>query len=425
MTETKHTFYIHTLGCKVNWCDSDTIVAAAEAAGWQRVTDMYAATLCVLNTCTVTSHADATARKIIRRMARENPAAPRIIVGCYARTDSSLLNAMPEADIVVATYNESDVIAAMNSFLDDLSAPDISHITAADRFSRKHTRTRGFVKIHDGCDQYCSYCKVPYARGTPRSVPPDDIIEAIRAIAEKDTKECVLTGINIGRYSYENDDLASLIRRIDKESILPRLRLSSVEPQACTDTLLNAFRDCQTLLPHMHIPVQSGSEKILRAMNRPVDRAQIDTLLHSFLSIHPLATVSTDCMVGFPGETDEDFNQTLSLIDSFPFCKVHVFRFSPRPGTAAEKMTKERIPERITREREEILIKHADKAAEKCREAFKNQTFSVLVEEKQQNEWYGYTENYLRIATTRDDLTANTCVQLSPRSPHTRFVYPS
>ncbi len=427
MKKISNTFYIHTLGCKANRCESDDICAIAKEQGWQRVDDMRAAALHIINTCTVTEHADATSRKILRRMARANPDAPRLVIGCYAHTNFDL-SENPDANSVIITFDAEDVVAEMNAYFDTLPVPPRAAEVNKDKekkYSQKNERTRTFIKIQDGCDQYCSYCKVPYARNIPRSHKLNYILNAVRHAVENGAKECVLTGINIGRYASDNMNLAALIQRIDAEKCVPRLRISSVEPQSCTDELLKTFTTCSTLLPHLHIPLQSGSDAILRAMNRPVTRAQMEAVFNTFLSVHPLATVSTDCIVGFPGETDKDFDDTLALIDAFPFCKVHIFRFSPREYTKALKMKEKFIPQTVVRERENVLIQHAETSAKKCRAAFENNTFSVLIEEKIKDEWYGLSENYLRIATTREDLSANSCVELSMLSPDTRFVYPA
>lgn len=444
MTSHKKTFYIHTLGCKVNWCDSDAIVRAARAAGWEFVDDMRTASVCIVNTCAVTTHAEATARKVLRRIARANPKAARIVVGCYARTatddapdDTPHSRAFSAETTVVPVHDATAVLAAMETHLAyaratasmiPMSCAPIAEEPASPCTSRRssvrvrpHHRTRSYIKIQDGCAQFCAYCKVPFARGVPRSVEPDMIFRALETAAQEGVQECVLTGVNLGQYASGSYDLAALVREIDAARYIPRLRLSSIEPQAFTPALYEVFSSCSSLMPHVHIPIQSGSTRILREMNRPLSGDETAEKIRMFLTIHPLATVSTDCMVGFPGETDEDFADTCALIDAFPFAKVHVFRYSRRPGTRAAEM-KNPVPQRIARERELKLIACADAAATRCRDAFRETTFSVLIEEKIDNAWQGYTENYLRIATTRAGVVENTCVEVSPAEPDTEFV---
>jgi threonylcarbamoyladenosine tRNA methylthiotransferase MtaB len=420
-------FYLYTLGCKVNWCDSEAMAAAAIQHGWQRVHDVHTAAVCIINTCTVTTHADARARKAIRRMRRESPDARIIVTGCYATTDTETLAAMPEVDQVLTCREEIRIGQVLDTVYDTAHGAGIpggSNVVTPDikTFLPSGERTRGFIKIQDGCNQFCAYCKVPYARGKQRSRPLSEIMAEAAAHVQAGCKELVLTGIHIAAYDDSGIRMPGLLQKLAENVSVPRIRISSLEATAFTDELMDTFDRYPVLMPHVHIPLQSGSDKVLKLMSRTVTRAEFLRAVRLFLAYSDLATVTTDVIVGLPGEDEDDFRQTLDIIDEIPFAKVHVFPFSPREGTAAVQMKDRFISSTVIHRREQELIKHAGRAAEECRAAFATAELDVLIERKHMGGWEGFSQNYLRVRSTRPDLTTNMVAVIKMAKPGNVFL---
>jgi len=418
-----NSFYIHTLGCKVNWCDSEKIAAVAEKHGLTRVSDPRLADICILNSCTVTSQADATARKFVRKFRKNNLTAVIFISGCYARTDAEKLRKIPEINLVIESDNAENIISEIESFLKKYPPiPDKNYNPeSSNKLSLQTDRTRAFIKIQDGCNRFCAYCKIPYARGRARSIPLDTIINELKKLAENDVKEVVVTGINIAAYDYKSDFLPDILKKISGLNIIPRIRLSSVEATAITEDLCKIFAESETLMPHIHIPLQSGSDKVLKLMNRKIFAADVEKAADRFLSIVHNAVITTDVIVGMPGEEEEDFEKTIQMVKKIPFGKVHIFQYSPREGTAAAKMKNIFIQPSEIKKREKILIEYADDAAEKCRQKFANKKLKVLIEHNNKGYWEGFSENYLRVKTTIKDLKQNKIVELDMNNPGNEF----
>jgi threonylcarbamoyladenosine tRNA methylthiotransferase MtaB len=247
-------------------------------------------------------------------------------------------------------------------------------------------------------------------------------MQEARTHAAAGYNEIVLTGIHIAAYSYAGIRMPGLLRTLAEENLVPRIRVSSLEATACTEELLDVFGRYPSLLPHVHIPLQSGSNKVLNLMSRNVDRQDFLQAAHAFLAYSSLATVTTDIMVGLPGEEDEDFQQTLEIVDEIPFAKVHIFPFSPREGTAAAKMKELFVPSQEIHRREQELAAHARAAANRCRKAFSDAKLQVLIERKHEDGWEGFSENYLRVCTPRPDLAPNKIVAIAMNNPGTRFL---
>jgi len=422
-------FYLYTLGCKVNWCDSEAMAAAVIQTGWQRVHTARAAAVCIVNTCTVTKHADASARKIIRRIRRENPEIALIVTGCYATTDVETLAAMEEVDRVLSCSEEADISRIIHEiysakYCNEDSYKEVSMFKTSEvkNIQPSGERTRGFIKIQDGCSQFCAYCKVPYARGTHHSRPLEEIVQEAAAHAAAGYKEIVLTGIHIAAYSDAGVRMPGLLTTLAEKNFVPRIRVSSLEATAFTEELLDVFKQYPALMPHVHIPLQSGSNKVLKLMSRKVTREEFLRAAQVFLEYNPVATITTDIMVGLPGEEEEDFRQTLEIVNEIPFAKVHIFPFSPREGTAAAKMKKLFVASQEIHRREQELAAGARAAAERCRAANNQAVLQVLIERKHEDGWEGFSENYLRISTTRPDLAPNMIVELPMNNEANRFL---
>ena len=425
MNSNYKTFYIHTLGCKVNWCDSEKIAETAVKYGCMRVSDPRTADFCILNTCTVTSQADATARKLIRKFKKNNLTAPIFVSGCYARTDSEKLKKIAEVDLVIESSDSEKIFAEIKNFLSNFDPNYKKNYNPVDsnNLYQQTDRTRAFIKIQDGCERFCAYCKIPFARGKAESIPLKQIVSELNNLAENDVKEVVITGINIAAYNYKSIQLLNLLEKISSLKIIPRIRLSSVEATAITKELCKVFAESEVLMPHIHIPLQSGSNKVLKLMNRKIFAEDVEKAADMFLSIVHNAVITTDVIVGMPGEETEDFKKTIQMVKKIPFGKVHIFQYSPREGTTAAKMKKLFVQPAIIKDREKILIETADQTAEKCRNKFANKKLNVLIEHNNKGYWEGFSENYLRVKSSKNNLKQNEIVELDMNDPENQFVH--
>ena len=341
-----HRFHILTLGCKVNQCESEEIASSIEALGLQRAADGEKADICIVNTCAVTGRAAMQCRQAIRHLRTLHPGSRVIVTGCYASMEPEVLAGLPGVVQVIGNDRKAETAAAVIQALG---------LDAADRFGKTPIttekrvgppkaspvghRTRPFLKIQDGCDSFCTYCIVPYARGRSRSIPPEDVLAALSAYEASGFREVVLTGIHIGRYGLDLSprlDLHALLSMILDRRLSLRIRLSSIEPTEMTEAIVELMAQSGgSLCPHVHIPLQSADDGILRAMHRPYGPERFADVVQMVRNRIPDAAIGSDVLVGFPGETAEAFANTRSLIERLPLTYLHVFPFSPRPGTAA------------------------------------------------------------------------------------------
>lgn len=370
----------YTLGCKVNQYDTQSIrerflSRAFKEAGRDKKADIY-----LINTCTVTSSADRKSRNIIRSCIRENPGAEVIVTGCLVSKDRDMLSAIKGVSLIIS-----------KSFFPDGVTDFKGH-------------TRAFLKVQDGCNNFCSYCKVPLVRGRSRSKPLEFVIREAKNLAGKGFKEIVLTGICLGAYGKDlgkgSIDLASLIDELEKIKGLLRIRLSSIEAGDITERLISRIAKSGKLCPHLHIPIQSGDNDILKKMKRKYTHESYLALINKIKEKAPEVAITTDCLVGFPGENENNFRNTLSLIKKINPLRVHVFPYSPRQGTLAASWFKMQLPKEILNER----IKRLGLLAKGCRlrfqEKFKNKRLPVLFEsisKERGGYWEGYTGNYIKV----------------------------
>lgn len=347
----ERTFSITTLGCKLNQYESECIRQTLVKNGWIFREQGQAASFIIVNTCTVTGRSDSRCRNAIRRAKRTSPNSIIIATGCYAETQPDALKVMPETDMIIG----NDEKGSIPSVMEKLSAgsagcgsrPSFS-IPIEPAVGVFLDRSRALVKIQDGCDASCSYCVIPRARGASRSVDPGAILSQVLELEKNGCEEIVLTGIHIGRYGGDlavRTTLESLIREILLETRVLRVRLSSIEVNEVTDGMIRMTADSGRVAPHYHIPLQSGHDDILRAMNRPYTTDIFREKLLSIKNASPDIAVGTDIIVGFPGETDDHFNSSASFLKSVPVDYFHVFPFSARPGTRAESLPGEISPE--------------------------------------------------------------------------------
>jgi threonylcarbamoyladenosine tRNA methylthiotransferase MtaB len=416
------TVYVKTLGCKVNSYDSHAIENQFKALGYELVDDPAAATVSVLNTCSVTDNADKEARYLLRKFRRENPETIVVATGCYAQTDSQKLVEMDEVDLVFPNQTKDLIVEATHAFADrkaqGQAAPYTSklpsHVKAVSGNRQGHfkssltmleadsTQTRAFLKIQDGCNGFCTYCLIPYARGASRSVAPAEVTREVRRLIELGVKEIVFTGIHIGDYGLDigqDDGFVALIQELLSWPDMVRLRISSLEPRELTEDLLKALSQRPDIFcDHFHLPLQSGHDRILKLMRRTYDSRQYADNVAMARSYFPNANFGADVIPGFPSESDEEFASTLQFIESTGLNYLHVFPYSKRPNTAAEKMPGHLAPE-VVKERARLLRELSDRLKHDYTRRFIGQEADVLWENDvdSQGRRMGKSKNYLEV----------------------------
>jgi threonylcarbamoyladenosine tRNA methylthiotransferase MtaB len=407
------TFSIKTLGCKVNQFESETLEQTLVECGCQPTDSAHEADICIINTCTVTQKASMQSRQAIRQAIRSHPNARILVTGCYAQTEPEAIRKITGVheivghadkpripEILFQTGANRNPEACKNCISDTPLLPS-SVICHPSSFPR-HARTRPFLKIQDGCNAFCTYCIVPHARGRSRSLPPASVLESIRKLRMDGVHEVVLTGIHLGHYGHDlipKTSLTELLAVIEAENLMERIRLSSIEPAEISDALIDRIADSRIFCRHFHIPLQSGDNMILRRMNRPYTREFFHALVGRIHDRIPDAAIGADVLVGFPGETDAAFQQTVSLIASLPITYLHVFPFSARKGTPAYNFT-DKIPDDVVKHRCERLraVGQAKKRAFYGRQIGKN--VEILIEglrDKATGLLKGVTSNYIPV----------------------------
>ncbi len=391
---TSHSFHIITAGCKVNQYESEMMREELIAAGWAERPDEP--DVVVVNTCTVTHRADAKARRAIRRAAREHPGCRIAVTGCAVERDRGFCDGLPGVWRVLGNDAKPFIAQALAGENGHLSAEARPFGRGISGFSG---HTRAFVKVQDGCSAGCTYCIVPAVRGRERSRPSGEVVAEVARLAGR-FHEIVLTGIHLGRY--EDPDagigLAGLASRLLGDTPIERLRLSSIEPGEVTDELISLCARSDRLCPHFHVPLQSGSDRVLGRMNRPYTAAEYLALLDRLRGELDRPAVSTDVMVGFPGETAADFGRTLAVCEQAQFARIHVFPYSDRPGTAASKLP-DKVHDADVSDRKAQLEERADQLALEYKRRFVGRTVPVLVESRcdRTGALSGYCPRYLRV----------------------------
>jgi len=375
---------LETLGCKLNQAEAESLVRELEAAGFNIVAPEESCDVYILNACTVTATADTKARHLLRRAFRNIPSPVLVITGCYDDNISSIERAVPGAQIIICR-DKTVLVPRLRAL----------GYGGAIGGSRPPGRTRAFVKAQEGCRNFCAYCIVPLMRGREISLPLDDIASEVRARVQEGYREIVLTGTEIGAYRHNYLGLPDLVRHILEETGVARLRLSSLQPAEVTEALLK-LGDSGRLCPHFHLSLQSGSGSVLRRMRRRYDVAEYHEAIVRIRAMFPEAAVTTDVIVGFPGETDAEFEDSLGLCASLGFARIHVFPFSPRPGTAAAAFP-DPVATVVKRERCRRMLALAKESAEAFRTRFLGKTLSVLWETWENGVLSGYSENYIRV----------------------------
>ncbi len=401
----KKTFNIITLGCKVNSYESEFIRSLFLREGFiqKEKADVY-----IINTCTVTNNSDNKSKKIIRRIRNNYPDSILIVTGCFVEYVKDKANEFIDADIILGNQDKSKIIEYLNEYIENKNR--LNKIKEIDNsnfenmeINKSNSHTRAFVKVQDGCNNFCSYCIIPYVRGRVRSKLRDNVLNEIKSLVNNNTKEIVLTGIHIGQYGIDLKDyrLSDLISDILKIKGLLRLRLSSIEVVEIDENLLKMLKSSKILVSHLHIPLQSGCDKILKLMNRRYDLSYFRNKVNEIRKIRPEISITTDVIVGFPGETEKDFNETYNFCKEINFSKIHVFPYSDRNGTVASKLD-DKILGNIKRERVKKLIELSSKLEESYYNSFIGSQVEVLIEEYKDEYYFGHTSNYLYLKIKGD-----------------------
>ena len=404
------TVMLETHGCKLNQADTQLLTRELATAGYGVARKSEDADVYVLNTCTVTHVADRKARQAVRAAKRRNPNGLVVVTGCYAQRAPDDLRSMPEIDLVVGNVDKPSLAKMIGRLA---SNPDTACAIGDDEALSQvlRIRSRAMVKIQEGCDQVCAYCIVPTVRGRERSIPVDEIVSTANAYAEIGCQEVVLTGTQLGSYGFdlEDIDIVGLVRNLLERTEVPRIRISSLQPQDISDELLELWEDTR-LCPHFHVPLQSGSDSILKAMRRRYTSAEFQDSVRRIKESVRGAAVTADVIVGFPGETESDFRDSVAACLEAELASAHVFPYSIRPGTSAAYYKNQIEPPQKS-ERVKELTMVVDGLAREFREASVGQTRHVLWERAESSDgitaWLGLTDNYLRArALSESDLAS-------------------
>ncbi len=391
---------IQSLGCKVNLYESEYITDQFQKAGYETVPFQEIADVYIINTCSVTNTSDVKSRKVIHQAIRRNPDACIVAIGCFIEANHDYHE--DGVDILLGNANKSKVLEYVERYWQTKQKANYFVTPIPEKFddmtmSTFLGRTRAFIKIQDGCENFCSYCIIPYVRGKCRSKNFQTVLEEIQNYVQHGYKEVVLTGIHTGNYGVDlGTDFAALLREIVKINELVRLRISSIEITELTDEVLQIIRDNDVIVDHLHIPLQAGSDKILRLMNRKYDLAYFKQKMEQIREIRPDVSLTTDIIVGFPFETEEDFQDTLSFVREVQFSKVHVFPYSRRSGTVAADMA-EQVPGDVKKDRVRRLLALSKELETEYMKKFIGKTLPVLMEVNRTDYSLGHTSNYLLV----------------------------
>lgn len=408
--ERTKTVSLHTLGCKVNHYETEAIWQLFKEQGYERTEFDHQADVYVINTCTVTNTGDKKSRQVIRRAIRQNPDAVICVTGCYAQTSPAEIMAIPGVDIVVGTQDREKMLGYIDQYRNERQPINAVRNIMKNRVYEEldvpafTDRTRASLKIQEGCNNFCTFCIIPWARGLMRSRDPEEVIRQAQQLVDAGYLEIVLTGIHTGGYGQDFKDynLAQLLRDLESQvKGLKRLRISSIEASQLTDEVIEVLQNSEIVVNHLHIPIQSGSDTVLKRMRRKYTMEFFAERLEKLKIALPDLAVTSDVIVGFPGETEEEFMETYNFIRDHKFSELHVFPYSQRTGTPAARM-EDQVDEEIKNERVHRLIALNDQLAKEYSSRFEGEVLEVIPEERfkdggNENLYVGYTTNYLKV----------------------------
>lgn len=394
----------HNLGCKVNAYEMDAMLQSFKQKGYKIVPFEEKADIYIVNTCTVTNIADRKSRQMLHKAKKTNPKGIVVAVGCYVQSDPQAVEADTAVDLIVGNNKKKDLVEILENYLDGVeqeSVIDINHTFEYEEMKLTQTaeHTRAYIKIQDGCNQFCTYCMIPYARGRVRSRKKADVLEEIRGLVSAGYKEFVLTGIHIS--SYGEGTLLELAEAVDAVEGVERIRLGSLEPRIVTAEFADRLSKLKHICPHFHLSMQSGCESVLKRMNRHYTPAEYMEGVKRLRKAFDHPAITTDVIVGFPGETDEEFAQTAVFIKQVNFYEMHIFKYSKRKGTKAERMPNQ-VPESIKSKRSAVLQEIETQASKEFRAYYIGKEVEALFEEQKEiggTEYFtGHTREYVKVA---------------------------
>ena len=425
---------LHNLGCKVNAYETEAIQQILEEAGYEIVPFSEYADVYVINTCSVTNMADRKSRQMLHRAKKQNPDAIVVGAGCYVQTKEAQALVDESIDIVIGNNKKHELVPLLREYEAShrkmACVADINHEKPAyEELSRSRTaeHTRAFIKVQDGCNQFCTYCIIPFARGRVRSRELPDVLQEIRTLAKSGYREVVLTGIHLSSYGVDNgESLLHLIEAVHELEGIERIRLGSLEPRIVTDAFAKRLSELPKICPHFHLSLQSGCDTVLSRMNRRYDTAEYEVgcaLLRRYFE-HP--AITTDVIVGFPGETDEEFETTERYLERIHFYEMHIFQYSRREGTKAAAMP-DQVPEAVKKERSEKLLALGHRMSEEFRRYYLGRQVTALLEEEflydGKRYYTGYTKEYVKVAVETEKDLSNTFVTGTLKTQLTEDIY--
>ena len=407
-----------TLGCKVNQYETNAMAQKFLEKGYQIIEEITPENedikpdICIINTCTVTNMSDRKSRQMLRRMKEKNPSTIVVAVGCYAQVAKNELAKIPEIDLVLGNNEKVEIVKYVEEYINNhINNVELDDVMYSKEFSdfgdvTYTEKTRAVIKIQDGCDRFCSYCIIPYARGRVRSRKPESIISEITQIASKGIKEVVITGIHIASYGKDfamskdnkltNYRLIDLLEEINEIQGIQRIRLGSIEPLLITVEFVERLKKLEKICHHFHLSLQSGCDETLKRMNRRYTTEQFKEIVRLLRNAYSDVNLTTDIIVGFPGETDEEFNKTYQFLKEIKFYKMHIFKYSPRKGTKAAVMPNQ-INGDIKEERSKKLIELSDRNEIEYNKSYIGKNVEVLFEEEKDGMYKGHTQNYIMV----------------------------
>ena len=405
----------YTLGCKLNYSETSTISRMFEEKGYRKVDFTETPDIFIINTCSVTENADKKCHKIVREAKTISPDAYVAIIGCYAQLKPKEISEIPGVDAVLGAAEKFRLVELLDGFVRQpdaqVFASGVAHANSFNTSYSIHDRTRTFLKVQDGCDYSCSFCTIPLARGSSRSDSIENILATAQKIAGTDVREIVLTGVNTGDFGLQNgqrrERFIDLVKALDEVEGIDRFRISSIEPNLLTDEIIEFVADSKRFVPHFHIPLQSGSNKILKMMRRRYQRELYTERVAKIRSLMPHCCIGVDVIVGFPGETKEDFLETYQFLNELDISYLHVFTYSERENTLASTMP-DAVPGNVRAERSKMLHILSDKKRRSFYEQNLGSEQNVLFENDiEDGMMHGFTDNYIRVSAKYDPILIN------------------
>lgn len=405
----------YTLGCKLNFSETSTVGKILKEAGVRTAKKGEVADICIINTCSVTDMADKKCRQIIHRLVKENPGAFVVVTGCYAQLKPEQVAAIEGVDLVLGAEQKGDLVNYLGSLQKhehgEIFTSATNNIRSFSPSCSRGDRTRYFLKVQDGCDYFCSYCTIPFARGRSRNGKIADLVEQARQVAAEGGKEIVLTGVNIGDFGKSTGEtFFDLVKSLDEVEGIERYRISSIEPNLLTDEIIDFVAQSRAFMPHFHIPLQSGCDEVLKLMRRRYDTALFANKIQKIKEVMPHAFIGVDVIVGTRGETEAYFEKAYQFIESLDVTQLHVFSYSERPGTQALKIDYVVSPEE-KHKRSQRLLALSDEKTKNFYRQFIGKEAKVLMEKSKAGMlMHGFTDNYIRIETEHNDELDNCLV---------------